>query len=103
MRALMGKGGMKSQRSQMVYRFIDNSFLFTKQPLSQMRALMGKGGMKSQRSQIPYNVSFRTSQNSGLESQKSQNVTDGTQESQTFPSSLSQRSQRVNLVSSKSH
>ena len=80
-----------------------------------MRALLGvrKGGVQSQKhfvrkvkSQIPENVSFRISQNSGmethLESQKSQNLTHGTQESQTFPRNICQRGQKLFTEKSKS-
>ena len=69
-----------------------------------MRALLRgpKGGyanstifcQKSQRIQISSNVSFPITQNSGLGSQKSQNLTHGTQESQTFPQSICQRSKK---------
>ena len=59
-----------------------------------MRALSGsrEGGLSPkkfcQRSQIPLNVSFRISQNFSLESQKSPNLTYGTQESQPFSQKL---------------
>ena len=87
-----------------------------------MRASLGGGGggggrngvckvknNLSEKSKKSNSIKFRISQNSGLESQKSQSLTHGTKESQTFPQSICQRSQklftemsRVNLVSSKS-
>ena len=45
---------------------------------------------------------FELSQNSGLESKNSQNLTHGTQESQTFPQSICQRSQNLFTKKSKS-
>ena len=60
---------------KIVYPFIDNSFLFTKQSLSHMRALLGgpEGGMQNQKYMSKEVKNF------------------------------SLRSQRVNLASSKSH
>ena len=89
-----------------------NSFPFTKQSLSHMRSLLGRGYaksktfcQKSQRSQIP----FLNRSKSGLESQKSQNLTLELRKVKLSHKVyvkevkyFSLRSQRVNLLSSKS-
>ena len=63
----------------------DSIFRGSRRGVCKIKKILSETG---QRSQIPLNVSFRINQHFSLESQKSPNLTHGTQESQTVSQKL---------------